>query len=159
METLLLIAGVLMMCGALAFAFSTDSMSSGCAFAYLGLTALNGSRYVSIAPDALIFWAIAVLIILLVRRLGQQDSVGGRVLRRYVAVGTLAGMMAGVALGSNASMICGAAAGALLGAMAYSRTASGAVIGKRIWKATLDTGLPSVVLMSMIGLVLLAIAR
>lgn len=64
METLLLTAGVLALCGALVMAFR--SSSSGAAFAYLGAVAVVNSGYVSIASSTLLFWAIAVLIILFI---------------------------------------------------------------------------------------------
>jgi len=157
-DELLLIAGVIMMCAALAFAFSTDdSISSGCAYAYLGLGALYKSGYISVQANVLLFWAVAVLIVLLIRWMGVKPIKVPRMGRRYILIGSLAGMMVGVAASGVASMSIGAIVGAMLGASAFWRTAIGAKFGRTKWRATLETGLPTVVVTSQIGLALNAL--
>lgn len=157
MEILLLIVGIVMICAALAYAFASDALASGCACAYLGVMALNSSRYVTINSDQLIFWAIAVLILLVARWFGARQSAVTARGRRFVAVGALAGMMAGAALGGIGSMIAGSAIGAVLGLFAFSRNPAAMLSGRRLCQAALDLALPMVVLMSMVGLVVISL--
>jgi len=153
METLLLVGGIIALCGGMVFAFR--SASSGVVFSFLGLTAMNSSGYTAISPRILLFWAIAVLIVLFIGRARGNAPTVASLGRNYIVGGALAGMMAGVTLG-HAAMVAGSALGALLGGIAYGRTVSGKALadGHRLWRGIVEVGLPAVVSMSMAGLAL-----
>ncbi len=90
------------------------SSSSGAAFAYLGAVAVVNSGYVSIASSTLLFWAIAVLIILFIGWMRVPWVRVPVICRNYIVGGALVGMVAGLTLG-YAAMIGGSALGAGLG--------------------------------------------
>lgn len=156
METLLLTAGVLALCGAMVMAFR--SSSSGAAFAYLGTIALTRSGYVSIPSSTLLFWAIAVLIVLFIgwMRVRMVNVTG--VCRNYIVGGSLVGMIAGLTMGS-AAMIAGSAIGAMLGGVAFSRVSASGLHGARLWRVLAEVGLPAVVTMTLVGLALAGVTR
>lgn len=156
METLLLIVGVLALCGALVMAFR--SSSSGAAFAYLGVVAVVNSGYVSIPSSTLLFWAIAVLIILFIGWMHVRVVRVPVICRNYIVGGALVGMIAGLTLG-NAAMVAGSALGAVLGAVAFSRTPASGIIGRRFWQVLAEVGLPAVVTMTLVGLALGGVTR
>lgn len=156
METLLLIAGVLALCGALVMAFR--SSSSGAAFAYLGVVAVVNSGYVSIPSSTLLFWAIAVLIILFIGWMNATSVTVPVICRNYIVGGALVGMIAGLTLG-NAAMVAGSALGAVLGAVAFSRTPASGIVGRRFWRVLAEVGLPAVVTMTLVGLALGGVTR
>lgn len=156
MDVLLLIAGVLALCGALVMAFR--SSSSGAAFAYLGTVALTNSRYVSIPSSTLLFWAIAVLIILFIGWMRVRMTKVPGVCRNYIVGGSLVGMIAGLTLGS-AAMIAGSAIGAMLGGVAYSRISASGLSGRHLWRVLAEVGLPAVVTMTLVGLSLAGVIK
>ncbi len=129
------------------------SSASGAASAYLGASALSQSNHIHISSDSLLFWAVAVMIILVINWMRVRILPVTGIFRNYVVGGALVGMMAGVTLG-NAAMIAGSAIGAFLGGLAYSRTAAGAASGGMAWRPLVEVGLPAVVTMTLIGLAL-----
>ncbi len=156
METLLLTAGVLALCGALVMAFR--SSSSGAAFAYLGAVAVVNSGYVSIASSTLLFWAIAVMIILFIGWMRVPWVRVPVICRNYIVGGALVGMVAGLTLG-YAAMIGGSALGTGLGGLAFSRTPAAAGIRQRMWRVLAEVGLPAVVTMTLVGLALAGVTH
>ena len=108
----------------------------------------------AVNDNTLLFWAIAVLLVLMIYSWNRARllAVPG-VCRNYIVGGTLVGMMAGVVLG-NAGLICGAAIGAVLGGVAYGRNAQGrGMTNGAMWRSVMEVGLPAVVTMSLLGLV------
>ena len=151
MSQLLLIAGAVLLSGAIVLAFR--SSVSGVAFSYLGLSALRGSKYISLNNNLMLFWALAVLIVLIINFWrGRKPNVPS-VCRNYIVGGALVGMIVGLVMG-YAGMIIGSAIGAMLGGIAWSRTASGNAVTTRIWRSIVEIGLPAVVTMSVVGMAL-----
>lgn len=150
METLLLTGGVIMICAALVMAFR--SASSGAAFAFIGVSAAVDSGYVSVPSSTLLFWAIAVMIVLFIGWMRVRMIPVSNVCRNYIVGGALVGMLVGLTLG-HAAMVTGSVAGAALGGVAFSRiTSTGGI--KSLPRVLAEVGLPAVVTMTLIGLAL-----
>ncbi len=156
METLLLIGGVILLSGGLVMAFR--SSSSGAASAYLGASALSQSGRVLIPSSTLLFWAVAVMLILVINWMRVRMLPVTGVFRNYVVGGALVGMMAGISLG-NAAMTVGSVIGALLGGVAWSRTSAATTAHSGLWRPVVEVGLPAVVTMTLIGLALTGVVK
>ena len=144
------------MSGGLVMAFR--SSSSGAACAYLGASALSQSGRVFIPSSTLLFWAVAVMLVLVINWMRVRMLPVTGVFRNYVVGGALVGMMAGISLG-NAAMTVGSAIGALLGGIAWSRTSAAASGNGRLWRPVVEVGLPAVVTMTLIGLALIGVIK
>lgn len=148
MSTFLLVIGALLMSAAIVAAFRNLTASS--VGAYAGLWALSASGYAPYPSSLLIFWAIAVLLVVSITMTRGENLPIPRRARYFVSGGALAGMCAGLIF-YQAGAIIGSAVGALLGAIAYSRLAHEADV-RKIWKLALTLGLPAVVTMSLLGM-------
>lgn len=153
---LLLIVGVILVSGGLVWAFR--SSASGAAFTFMGVSALDRSRYAAIDSQTLLFWAIAVLIVLFIGYSSRKSDVVPNLWKNYIVGGTLAGMVVGLTYG-QAGMIVGSAAGAVLGAVACGRMGRHAVYYKALRSAVVTVGLPAVVTMTLAGLGILGILQ
>lgn len=146
-----------MISAGLAGAFARSTSASACA-TFVGLVALRDSGYgASMPAQTLMFWAIAVIIVCLIRYAGgksEADNIPSA--RYYIAGGALAGMLAGFTLGGGWTT-AGAALGALLGGLAWSRTPRGRDAMGSVWRMIVTAGLPAVVVMAMAGLALQAL--
>lgn len=152
MSMILMIAGSLLLAAAVVLAFTGSRWASPAAYA--GLWAFIGSGNVVIATGQTLFWAAAVVIVLLIDRLLPRAEARSRGGVGYVAGATLAGTLVGLLM-SSAGMIIGAAVGAFCGALAYSRTPAGRGLefpGTRFVEFLGAKGLPAVVTMSIVGL-------
>lgn len=156
METLLLVAGVILLSGAVVLAFR--SASSGVAMSYLGISAVRGSKYVVINDQLLLFWAMAAMIVLLAGFWQRRRLPLPNLCLNYIVGGTLVGMIVGAVLGYSA-MVGGAMAGALLGGVAWKRTRSGEATQIKFWRILAEVGLPAVVTMSIVGIALNYLVR
>lgn len=156
METLLLTGGVILLCGSLVMAFR--SSSSGAAGAYLGTVAIVDSGYVSIPSSTLLFWAIAVMIVVVIGWMRVATVKVPCVCRNYIVGGALVGMIAGLTLG-NAAMIGGSFLGAVLGGVAFSRTPAAGEVKAHLIRVLAEIGLPAVVTMTLVGLALGGVTR
>lgn len=154
METLLLIGSVICLTGGIVWAFR--SATSGVAFTYLGLGALYNSRFIAVSSNEMLFWAIASLLLIFAGFSRLYRSRFPHVWRNYIVGGALVGMVAGCTLG-HPGIISGAALGAMLGGVAYTRTAAGSPMRSRLWRALVEVGLPAVVTMSMVGVALFGV--
>ena len=156
MGQLLLIVGALLLSAAVVLAFR--SSASGAAFSYLGISALRGSKYIIFNDNLLLFWALAVLIVLTITMWRGKSLNLPQVCRNYIVGGSLAGMALGL-LGGYGLLVGDTAIGAVLGAVAWSRTASGISSQLKLWKPLVEIGLPAVVTMSIIGIALHALVH
>lgn len=129
--------------------------SSGATFAFIGLVAMYHSDYITgLSGQTILFWGIAVIIICGIRLAGGAKATSFPASARYyIAGGALAGMLAGLTLGQS-GMITGSAIGALLAALAWSRTPAGKNSMGSIWRIIAAAGLPAVVTMTIVGLTL-----
>ena len=149
MNAFLLVGGVLMLSAGLVLAFR--HFSSGAMFSYLGMWCVASSGYAVIGRQALVFWAVATIVVCAIGAARRTD-LSPVPARYFITGGALTGMLAGLTLG-QAPMILAAAIGAVLGGILYSRTPSGKQAGSQ-WRQTVETGLPAIVIMSMAGITL-----
>jgi len=117
--------------------------------AYMGLWLVNLSHRVWIDPNQLIFWGIAVVLLMLIN-FAKPDVKEASLPSAYTAVGAIAGALLGVlALPDYAGMIIGSALGATLGTLAFSQTPKGRVAIKfptsKFFHYLCVVGLPAVV--------------
>ena len=124
----------------------------------MGVSALDRSRYAAIDSQTLLFWAIAVLIVLFIGYSSRKSDVVPNLWKNYIVGGALAGMVVGLTYG-QAGMIVGSAAGAVLGAVACGRMGRHAVNYKALRRAVVTVGLPAVVTMTLAGLGILGILQ
>lgn len=148
MTEVYLISGALLMSAALVAAFRYSVAGTVCAYA--GVWALRASGYSPLPSSLLLFWAIAVLLVISIgmARTTAVDAPGR--LRYFIVGGAMAGMAAGLCL-YQAGAIIGSATGAVLGAFAFSRIyPSGGF--RHTARATAAIGLPAVVTMALVAL-------
>lgn len=104
-------------------------------------------------PALLIFWGVAALIVTGLNILLPRQVVSSRVGVGYFAGGALTGLVLGLLIAAQ-WMVIGSAVGAILGAMAYSRTPAGSELGfpsRRFFNYLCAKALPIVVSLSMAG--------
>ena len=131
-----------------------------CAVALFALIIASLSPYCVIAPATLIFWGIAALIAMGIEALLPRHIAESRVGIPYIATAALAAMMVGLTLMASATIIIGSVIGALLGAVAFSRTRAGASLGfpsRQFFNYLAAKGLPIVVAASTIGITIAAL--
>lgn len=150
MAAFLLIVCALSMSVSLVMAFRSSALSV--VAAYVGMWAASTSRYAYLPSDVLLFWAVAVWVVVgidIARRDGRvYFPSAGRV---YIAGGSLIGMLVGLVMGGAAALTLGAAIGTVLGAMAFTRFGSGVSYRHSLWKAVVVIGLPVTVAMVELG--------
>ena len=149
LNELFLILGVLLASAGIVFAFR--SSGAGAAFSFFGAKALAESHYALIDNRTLLFWAIAVMIVLFVDFSSRKKTDVAQVWRNYIVGGAIVGMAVGLLYG-QAGMITGSAAGAALGGVACSRISRGQADMRRVGRAIVTVGLPAVVTMTLSGL-------
>lgn len=143
-----LIAGALLMSGALVLAFRHSA--AGAVAAYAGAWALRMSGYSPVSARLLLFWAIAVLIVVSINMARESKPAIPFRARCFIVGGSIAGMAAGLAFYQGGAIL-GAAAGAALGGVAYMGPHS--LRDKRLigrWIVTV--GLPAVVTVSLVAM-------
>ena len=127
-----------------------------CIIAYMGLWCARLSEYTPFTDGTMIFWGAAVVIVMVNRYLMPafvRNSTRGL---GYIGGGAIAGMAVGLTMYRAASVIGGAIVGAFLGAVAYSRTKSGATLEfptSKFFNYLGAKGLPAVLTASMAGLI------
>ena len=147
----------LLLSAAVVLAYFRRKPAAMCAYAGMG-TCRTGLSAVW-AIDTMVLWGlIAVVATILVYsdRQGAEDAAKAR---PFIATGTLAGAVAGLAANTMASLILGAAAGAVFGMLAYSRMT---IRGRSqcqfptrpFWMALARTGIPTLVTMAIVGMAL-----
>ncbi len=153
MNEFYLIAGALLMSGAIAL--SLRNTTPGAVAAYAGAWALSASGYAPVSQRLLLFWAIAVLIVVSISMTRRKPLEAPSRLRYFIIGGALAGMAAGLTF-HQAGAIIGSACGVILGAIACNG------LGRRgdtasVARLTVAIGLPAVVIMSLIATSILGI--
>ena len=148
MAELYLITGALLMSAALVLAFGYSA--AGAVAAYAGAWALRMSGYSSVNPRLLLFWAIAVLMVVSINMAsGSRPAIPIRA-RCFIVGGAIAGMAAGLAF-YQAGATLGATAGCLLGGVAHmglNRMRDNRLVGR--WLVAV--GLPAVVTVSLVAM-------
>lgn len=148
MDAFYLIAGALLMSAALVLAFRYSA--GGAVAAYAGAWALRMSGYCPVSSRLLLFWAIAVLIVVSINMTRDMPQAIPMRARCFIVGGAIAGMAAGLTF-YQAGAIIGSVAGVILGAVAYSGLNRGSgipVVGR--W--AVSVGLPAVVTMSLVAI-------
>ena len=128
-----------------------------CIIAYMAFWAARLSNYTPFSDSTMIFWGIAVLIVTINRYLLPSYIRFSRRGLGYIGGGALVGMALGLTLYRPASVIGNSIIGAILGAIAYSRTARGKALEfptSKFFSYLGAKGIPAVVVASMVGLIL-----
>lgn len=127
-----------------------------CIVAYLAMWAADWSHYMTFEKSTMIFWGVAVLIVAINNMLLPGFVRTSRRGLGYIAGGAIAGMFIGLSMYRPATVIAGSILGALLGGIAYSRTARGASLEfptSKFFNYLGAKGLPAVIATSMIGMI------
>lgn len=154
MTTLWLILGIILLASSLVFTVRPVIPATFAAYASLWLIKWSGA--VPMPPAILAFWGVATLLVLCIDFLLPRQVTASRAGLAYLGGGSLAGMLVGLIF-SYPLMIAGAAVGAVLGAMAYSRTPGGKTIkfpSSRFIQYLCAKGLPIIVTICIIGVVM-----
>lgn len=147
MATFFLIAGALALSVAMVWTVMRPVMAA--VAAYFGAWALMKSGYAIIPQNELLFWAVAVIIVVGIQFARGRNLSTPVAFRCYIAGGALTLTTAGALLG-HPWMVAGAVAGVALGALAYMRLRHVASSG--YWRQVVASGAPVVVAMILIGL-------
>ena len=124
--------------------------SGGAMASYLGLWAIGGSGYASVSAKGLMFWAIATIIVCGIGFARRSALAISQRERSFIVGGALVGMAVGLTTGHSAIIVY-SAIGAIVGGIAFRQTPQGRQAELETWRAIVETGLPAVVAMSMIG--------
>ncbi len=146
------------MCVALSLVLMFMPRRGECIAAYAAL--VIASFVGDIATSTLLFWGVATLIVIGLYILLPRTVSTSRVGVPYIAGATITGTMLALALNTQVAVIPGAAIGAVLGAIAYSRTRGGHVLefpSRRFFNYLAAKGLPTVVTASMAALAMLSL--
>ena len=128
-----------------------------CLVTYLAMWCARLSGYTPFPNSTMIFWGIAVVLVVINRYMLPNHIRDSRRGLGYIAGGALAGMAIGLTLYTAASIIGGAILGTLIGAVAYARTSRGAVLEFptiKFFNYLGAKGIPSVMTASMAGLII-----
>lgn len=148
MATTLLVIGVLLMCAATVLAFRP--IVPAAVIAYVALMFMKWSGHITVGVPTLVFWGIAALLVLMIASTSTAKRPGSYTPTLYIAGATLAGTVTGLII-SHAAMVAGACLGAIIGAIAYSRTPAGRQSSPGLPKLLGAEGLPAVVTFGITG--------
>lgn len=140
MSLFFLILGALALSAALVWLFTNPSQCP--ITAYLGAWAMMKSGYAPISSNELFFWAIAVIILLVIQGIRSIRVITPLAFRAYLGGGALACTFVGTLIG-HAGMTIGAVCGVFIAAVAYMRLRR--LGGRRYWLNVLAVGFPDVV--------------
>lgn len=130
------------------------------ATAYLALWPLYYLPDFAIPDSIMTFWGIATLIALGINYMLPFEVATSRTGMPYMVIGGVCGTLIGAMAYAQAGLICGAVFGLMCGAIAYSRTPRGRVLGfpsTRFFNYLVAKGLPLTVVLSTSGIVGLAL--
>ena len=128
-----------------------------CLVSYMALWAAKLSDFTPFPSSTMIFWGIVVVLLLFNQYLLPAHIRNSRRGLGYIGTGAIAGMAVGLTLYRPATVITGAVLGALLGAIAYTRTSRGNMLQfptSKFFNYLGAKGLPAVMTASMVGLIL-----
>lgn len=148
MATFYLIAGALLMSAALVLAFR--SSTPAVVAAYAGVWAMRASGYAPVSSQLLLFWAIAVLLVISIGMARDSRRAIPARARGFMVGGALAGMAAGLAFHQAGVILC-SAAGVVLGALAFSGVSHMRDF-RMLMRWIVAVGLPAVVAMTLVGI-------
>lgn len=154
-ELFLILGGIFASAGVVS---AFRSSGSGAVWSFFGVNALMRSHYAVISERLMIFWAIAVIMVLLIGFSSRRQAAVPDLWKNYIVGGALAGMVVGMIYG-QAGMITGSAAGAIFGGVACGRIKGGQINMLALRRAVVAVGLPSVVTMSILGTGVLGILQ
>lgn len=149
MDEFYLISGALLMSAAIVMAFRTSS--GGAVAAYAGAWAMRASGYAPIDSTLLLFWAIAVMIVVCIDMTRRSPVGAPRRARYFIVGGAIVGTVTAGLTFHQAGAIIGAATGAILGAAAYRGLSRQADL-RRLGRWTVAIGLPAVVTMALVAI-------
>ena len=151
MQTILLIAGVVLLAAALVLVLRPKWVAA--VPAYIGLWLLHWSYYIDVPMMTFVFWGIATLITIGLFYLspsGEPD--GNSSSNLYVGFTAIAGGMLGILLAPRI-LVLGVVLGAALGQLAYSRTPAGRWMmnpSTLFWRYFAAKCLPAIVAVSIV---------
>lgn len=146
-----------MILAAMALAMMFVPRLPACITAYMAMWAGRFSGYAPLSDTTLIFWGIAVAIVIVNRFLLPPFIRNSSRGLGYIATGAIVGMALGLTLYTAASVIGFTILGALVAAIAYAKTAQGASLEfptVKFFNYLGAKGIPAVMAASMVGLVL-----
>lgn len=126
-----------------------------CIVAYMSMWAARLSGFAPFSDGQMIFWGVAVAIVAVNRFLLPAFVRNSRRGVGYIGVGAIVGMALGLIVGRPAPITGGAILGALLGAIAYTRTEGGAALEfptSKFFNYLGAKGIPAVITASIVGL-------
>jgi len=138
-----------------AVAMSFYSLLYGTALAFLALCTAGLLPGVTLSLTTYIFWGVAMVVTVALCCVLPRPIALSRKGVPYITGASLAGSMAGMAMGSGAATIIGAVAGALMGGVAYGQTPAGRVLqfpSPKFFNYLCAKGLPAAIAMSMAAL-------
>lgn len=127
-----------------------------CIVCYMALWAAKLSGFTPFTTGTMIFWGVAVAIVVANRFLLPAFVRDSRRGLGYIATGAIVGMAIGLTLYTAASVIIGAVVGSFLGALAYTRTSAGASLEfptSKFFNYLGAKAIPAVIAASMAGLI------
>ena len=151
MQTILLIAGVVLLAAALVLVLRPKWVAA--VPAYIGLWLLHWSYYIDVPMMTFVFWGIATLITIGLFYLspsGEPD--GNSSSNLYVGFTAIAGGLLGILLAPRI-LVLGVVLGAALGQLAYSRTPAGRWMmnpSTLFWRYFAAKCLPAIVAVSIV---------
>ena len=125
--------------------------------AYMALWCARWSNFTPFSGKTMIFWGAAVVIVTINQYLLPSYIRFSRRGLGYICGGALVGMFLGLILYRPATVIGASILGALLGAVAYSRTTMGKVLEfptSKFFNYLGAKGIPAVITASMVGIIL-----
>ena len=128
-----------------------------CVVAYMAMWAARLSNFTPFTDGTMIFWGAAVAIVVINRYMLPSYIRDSRRGVGYIGGGALAGMAVGLTMYTAATVIGGSILGALLAAIAYTRTERGKVLEFptiRFFNYLGSKGIPAVMTASMAGIII-----
>lgn len=121
--TILLAVGIVLLAAAVALTFKPKLPAA--VFSYCGMLALHYGAYIYLTDNALVCWTVATLIVIglfVMQPKGEPKS--SKQANIYVGLGSLAGLLVGLALDARVMLLC-LCIGAIFGFMMYAKTPAG----------------------------------
>ncbi|MDE6266730.1 MAG: hypothetical protein K2M07_05205 [Muribaculaceae bacterium] len=157
MATTLLVIGVLMLSAALVLTFMP--LTSSMIFALFGVWAMNRSGYLHVSSSQLMFWLTFTIILLVISRIRGDKAILTANMRRFMAIGGIAGTVVAVAVGATVNTVAlGPLAGSAAGALFFFRSRRVA-IDRGTFQAVAPALLPMVVTYTLMGITLIGILQ
>ena len=152
LQTILLIAGIAALIGALVLMMMPRWQAAALAFA--GLLMLHWSYFIAVRPSYLVFWGVAAAMVTGIGYMSPRGEIdGNRMSNVYLGAAALAGALLGMIVGAR-FMVLGVILGTIVGQIAYMRTPAGRWLRESRATAVryfMAKGLPAIVTMAIMG--------